>query len=94
MRNHRWTPQPLWLVLNEQPAQLTLRLTPILNAYAYEVQVRKGTGDWKSAGMFTAARRIVLGGPTSGASYGIQARAIGDSTGSSGWSNAITHVVT
>ena len=80
-------------VLNEQPAQLTLRLSPILNAYAYEVQVRNGTPDWKSAGMFTQARRIVLPGLTSGASYGIQARAIGGSTGSSGWSSAVTLVV-
>lgn len=81
-------------VLNEQPAQLTLRLTPILNAYAYEVQIRNGAADWKSAGMFTQARRIVLTGLTSGASYTLQARAIGGSTGSSGWSDPVSHVVT
>jgi hypothetical protein len=68
--------------------------TTITNAYAYEVQVRNGTVDWKSAGLFTQARRIVLPGLTSGSTYTMQARAIGGSTGSSGWSDSVTHVVT
>lgn len=95
--NHAQAPLPtpgIMAVLNEQPAQLTLRLSAIVNAYAYEVQIRNGTGDWKSAGMFTQARRILLTGLASGSTYTLQARAIGGSTGSSGWSDPVSHVVT
>jgi hypothetical protein len=81
-------------VLNEQSTQLTVRLTPVTNAYAYEVQIRTGTADWKSAGVFTQARRIVLSGLTSGSIYTMQARAFGGSTGSSAWSDPVSHIAT
>ena len=65
--------------------QLTLRLQPVVNARAYEVQYKIGTGDWVAAGTFTQARRIVIGGLTPGTVYTLQARAVGGSTGYSGW---------
>ena len=95
--NHAQTPlnaPTIAAVLNEQSTQLTVRLTPITNAYAYEVQIRNGTADWKSAGVFMQARRIVLPGLTSGSVYTMQARAFGGSTGSSPWSDPVSHIVT
>jgi hypothetical protein len=80
--------------VNEMSTQLVVRLTPIANAYAYEVQVKIGTGAWVPAGLFTAARRIVLTDLTSGAVYTVQARAIGGSTGYSDWSDPSSHIVT
>jgi hypothetical protein len=95
--NRAQTPLPapaIAAVLNEQTAQLVVRLSPIANAYAYEVQVSTGTSGWKSAGAFTQARRIVLTGLASGAVYSIEARAIGGSTGCSDWSDPLSHIVT
>jgi len=95
--NHAQTPlsaPAIAAVLNEQSTQLVVRLTPITNAYAYEVQISTGTGEWKSAGTFTQARRIILAGLTSGTVYNLQARAIGGSTGTSAWSDPVSHIVT
>jgi hypothetical protein len=75
--------------VNEMSAQLVVRLTPIANAYAYEVQVKTGGGAWVPAGRFTQARRIVLTDLTSGTVYTVQARAIGGSTGYSDWSDPV-----
>jgi hypothetical protein len=79
---------------NDLSAQLVVRLTPVINAYAYEVQVKTGSGDWQPAGLFTQARRIILEGLTSGMTYTVQARAIGGVTGYSGWSDPSSHIVT
>ncbi|HEU5122457.1 MAG TPA: fibronectin type III domain-containing protein [Verrucomicrobiae bacterium] len=49
-------------------------------------------GNWQSAGVFTQARKIVLTDLTPGTTYTIQARAIGGSTGSSDWSDPVSHM--
>jgi chitodextrinase len=88
-------PAPTILSLeNEMSTQLVVRLTPIANAYCYEVQTSTGTGAWQPAGVFTAARRIVLTNLTPGTVYNVQSRAIGGSTGYSDWSDPSSHIVT
>jgi hypothetical protein len=88
-------PAPTIVALeNEMSAQLVVRLTPIANAYCYEVQTSTGTGAWQPAGVFTAARRIVLTNLTPGTVYNVQSRAIGGSTGYSDWSDPSSHIVT
>jgi hypothetical protein len=77
---------------NEMSKQLVLRLSPVANAYCYEVQTRIGTGPWQPAGSFTAARRIILTSLTPGTIYTAQARAIGGSTGYSDWSDPSSHM--
>jgi len=42
---------------NDLSTQLVVRMTPIANAYCYEVQTSVGTGAWQAAGSFTAARK-------------------------------------
>lgn len=87
-------PAPTILALeNEMSAQLVLRLSPIPNAYCYEVQTKNG-GGWTPAGVFTAARKIILTSLTPGTTYNVQARAIGGSTGYSDWSDPSSHIVT
>jgi hypothetical protein len=71
---------------NSVTTQFALRLQSVVNARAYEVQYKSGTGDWVRAGTFTQARRIVISGLASGTVYTLQARAVGGSTGYSGWS--------
>jgi hypothetical protein len=77
---------------NELSTQLVVRLSPIANAYCYEVQV-KSSGAWTPAGAFTAARKIILTSLTPGTIYNVQARAIGGSTGYSDWSDPVSHMV-
>jgi len=79
---------------NELSTQLVVRLSPVANAYCYEVQIRTGANAWQSAGSFTAARKIILTGLIPGTVYTVQARAIGGSTGYSGWSDPSSHIAT
>jgi hypothetical protein len=81
-------------VKNEQSTQLTMRLEPVPLARAYEVRMNYGTNGWQTAGVFTQARKIVLEDLTPGTTYTIQARAIGGTTGSSGWSEPVSHMAT
>lgn len=75
-------PAPTILRLdNEMRTQLVVRLSPISNAYCYEVQTRTGTNAWQTAGSYTAARKIIVPDLTSGVVYEVQARAIGGTTG-------------
>ena len=77
---------------NEMSTQLVVRLTPLTNARAYEVQQRTNTGTWQPAGIFTQARRIVLENLAPGTTYTVQARAVGGVTGYSDWSDPVSHM--
>lgn len=88
-------PAPVILSLdNDVSTQLVLRLSPITNAYCYEVQISTGTGAWQPAGSYTAARKIILTSLTPGTVYSVQSRAIGGSTGYSDWSDPSSHMAT
>ena len=82
------------LVDNEAATQLLVRLNPVTNAKAYQLQTSTGTNPWVEAGIFTQSRRIVLPGLVSGTVYNVRARAIGGSTGYSDWSDPVSHIVT
>lgn len=83
-------------VENLASTQLMVRLSPVSNAKSYHVQTNSnGNGSaWQDAGIFTQARRIVVANLTPGTTYSIRARAIGGSTGSSEWSDAVAHIAT
>ena len=74
-------------------AQLTLHVTPIDNAYGYEVQTRTGTGNWTTIQYSSQARSIVLPGQTSGTAVNVRVRALGGLTGYSAWSMDVTRYV-
>jgi hypothetical protein len=74
-------------------AQLTLHVTPIDNAYGYELQTRIGTADWKTVLYSSQARSIVLAGQTSGTAVNVRVRALGGLTGYSAWSLDVTRYV-
>lgn len=78
-------PKPMVLAIdNSSSSKFIVRLQPVPNARAYEVQYKNG-GGWLPAGIFTQARRIEIGSLTPGQSYMVQVRAIGGSTGYSDW---------
>jgi hypothetical protein len=66
--------------------QLEVRLTSIANAMGYEVQTLTGTGEWTTVKFSPQARSIILPGLTPGTVVQVRARALGGSTGESGWS--------
>jgi hypothetical protein len=74
-------------------AQLTLHVTPIDNAYGYEVQTRIGTAALATVLYSSQARSIVLPGQTSGTAVNVRVRALGGLTGYSAWSLDVTRHV-
>ncbi|HZF02224.1 MAG TPA: fibronectin type III domain-containing protein [Methylomirabilota bacterium] len=76
---------------NGMSTQLVARVQGVINAKAYEAQVKNG-GGWTPAGVFTQSRRMVLAGLTPGQIYAVQVRAVGGSTGYSDWSDPVSHM--
>ena len=82
-------------VENLATTKLLVRLTPVTNAKSYNVQTNtNGNGAWADAGIFTQARRIVLGNLAPGTTYNVRARAIGGRTGSSDWCAPVSLMAT
>ena len=73
-------------LMNNGTTQALLRLQPVVNAKAYQVQTSLDNGQtWVEATLSSQARRIVLTGLVPGKTYAVRARAIGGSTGASSW---------
>ena len=66
---------------NDTSTELDVHLTPVSNAYGYEVQISTNGTDWKSVKFSAQARTIPLPGLTTGTVYQVRARALGGSTG-------------
>ncbi len=77
---------------NPSSATLALRVGAIPTARAYEVRMSYGADGWQTVGIFTQARKIVVGNLTPGTTYAFQVRAIGGTTGSSDWSDSVSHM--
>jgi hypothetical protein len=71
---------------NDIATQLDVHLTSVTNALGYEVQTLVGMGVWTTVAFSSKARTITLTGLTSGTVAQVRARALGGSTGQSGWS--------
>jgi hypothetical protein len=87
--------QPVILAIeNNAATQLLVRVVPVTNARSYQVRLMLGSNPPVDGGIFTQARGIILTNLTSAATYAVQVRAIGGSTGYSEWSMAVPHIVT
>ena len=71
-----------------------LKVQSVDNAHSYEVRYSVNGAAPQSGGVFTQARRILVAGLTPGTAYTLQVRAIGGSTGSSPWSEPVSHMAT
>jgi hypothetical protein len=83
-------------ILNGISTQLIVKVTVVPNAKCYEARYAligaNGAPEaWANGGLFTNSRNILLTGLTPGANYQCQVRAIGGSTGYSGWSDPVSH---
>jgi hypothetical protein len=84
-------------VYHGNSAELVVKATSIARAKCYEVRIAavnagNTPGPWQSAGLFTAARSLIIRGLTPGTTYVFQVRAIGGSTGYSDWSNPVSRM--
>jgi hypothetical protein len=88
--------QPALLkLLNLAPTQILLRLTSIVNARSYQVQISYDGGKtWQEAVISSKANRIVLDNLPSASTVTVRARAVGGSTGYSPWCTSGSIVVT
>lgn len=82
---------------NGHSTELVVRVRPVANARCYEVRAAAldagGTpGVWQPCGLFTSSRAIRVKGLTPGTIYTFQVRAVGGATGSSDWSDAVSHL--
>jgi hypothetical protein len=77
--------------------QLVVKVLPVPNAKSYELRYALmdntgALGPWQSGGIFTDSRAMAVNGLTPGSKYEFQVRAIGGSTGYSGWSDGQNHM--
>lgn len=77
--------------------ELVLKVTPIACARCYEVRSASGGAEnasavWQSIGLFTDSRLIKISNLVPGKTYAFQVRAVGGSTGYSGWSNPVSRM--
>jgi hypothetical protein len=94
----RGTPQPLaqpvFTLDNSVSGQLTVNLSAVLNAKAYQVQYCTGTAPWQEMGIFPNTKNFVLTNLTAGTVYNFRIRAVGGSTQYSEWSGTISLMCT
>ena len=77
---------------NDISTQLAVHLTPITNAFGFEVQILIA-GVWTTVKYSPQSRTIILIGLTTGTVVQVRARALGGSTGESGWSAPSSSIV-
>jgi hypothetical protein len=86
--------QPVFTLDNSVTTQLTVYLTAVPNAKAYQVQFSTGSGAWQEAGIYPNTKGIVLTGLTPGTIYNVRVRAVGGSTQYSPWSATVSIMAT
>jgi len=84
---------PVFALDNSFPGQITVALTAVVNAKAYQVQYSIGTGLWQELGIYPNTRGIVLPNLTTATICNMRVRAIGGSTQYSQWSATVSAVV-
>ena len=61
---------------------------------AQELRFRTGAGEYKSGGVHTKAKRMMLEEVVPGTTYEVQTRSVGGTTGYSDWSDPVSHMAT
>jgi hypothetical protein len=77
---------------NGLSTQLIVRIPPVPNAAAYEVQASSIAGQWLPGGLYQSTKGMIIHGLTPGTMYTVRVRAVGGSTGFSDWSDPQSHM--
>ena len=82
------------LALNYASSQIQLRLQAQPNVHGVKVQYRVSAGAWQDGGGFPSTKLVVVVGLTPGTMYDFRVQYIGGSTGTSEWSDVVSHICT
>jgi hypothetical protein len=77
---------------NFQAGTLVASVGPVKNTSMYEGRAKGPTGDWLPSVFSGDSQHITFSGLTPGATYTVQVRALGGSTGQSDWSDPSSHM--
>ena len=86
--------QPVFTLDNSTTTQLSIYLTAVPNARAYQVQFASGAGPWLEAGIYPNTKDMLLTNLTPGTSYNVRIRGVGGSTQYSDWSTTVSMMAT
>jgi hypothetical protein len=94
--NNAQTPlsQPVFTLDNSTTTQLSVYLTAVPNAKAYQVQFSSGAGAWQEAGIYPNTKGIILDSLTPGTIYNVRVRAVVGSVQYSDWSATMALMAT
>jgi len=80
--------------LNYASCQIQLRLQAQTNVHGVKVQYRSPAGTWTDGGGFASTKLVVVQPLTPGTLYDFRAQFLGGSTGTSEWSDIVSHICT
>ena len=86
--------QPVFTLDNSSTTEITVNLSAVPNAKAYQVQFATGTAAWQEGGIYPNTKGIVLTNLTPGTVYNVRIRAVGGSTQYSDWSATMSAMST
>ena len=94
-RTRKPLPKPVILNIdNIASTQLMVKAGRLENARSYEARIRVGDQEWRSVGVFTKSRGMLLPNLVPGTMYDVQVRGVGGTTGYSDWSDPVSHMAT
>ena len=80
--------------LNHASGQVQLRLQAQPNIHGVKVQYRTAGGEWQDGGGFSSTKLVIVIGLMPGTRYDFRVQYIGGSTGTSEWSDYVSHICT
>ncbi len=81
-------------VLNYASTKIQLRIKAQPNVHGLKVQYRSAAGAWQDGGGFSSTKLVVVENLTPGTLYEFRVQFIGGSTGTSEWSDMVSHICT
>ena len=80
--------------LNYESTKIQLRLQPQPNVHGLKVQYRSAAGAWQDGGGFSSTKKVIVENLTPGTLYDFRVQYIGGSTGTTEWSDVVSHICT
>ena len=79
---------------NYATTKIQLRLKAQSNVHGLKVQYRSAAGAWQDGGGFSSTKKVIVENLTPGTLYDFRVQYIGGSTGTTEWSDVVSHICT